>query len=112
MVKADIEAIHNGLMEVLVNECEEIIDWLWAQVQSKVPPHVNRNIIRNEVLVMANKVYGYVCMGDNEALGLRGDEAINWMEGIIALCRPYIFERLVRTVQDFPFHKFISDEGR
>lgn len=36
-------------------------------------------------------------------------EPQHWMQEIVALSQPYIIERLVATIQAFPFHTYISD---
>lgn len=39
-------------------------------------------------------------------------EPEHWMRGIVALSRPYIFERLSDMVRMFPFYKYIRGDGR
>ena len=57
-----------GLQTMLLAECEALTDWLWAQVQDKAPPEVNRDMIHREVTVVAGQVVGIVSAGGIGAL--------------------------------------------
>lgn len=39
-------------------------------------------------------------------------EPQHWMRGLVERSRPYVLERLVQMIQAFPFHKYISSDGR
>lgn len=91
MLRIDAEGMKKGLMLAVYAECEASTDWLWAQVQSKAPPEVNRAMIGKDVVMMGGHVVGKVWAGGIGAL------TTEWGSGSLADTSNPAWDEYVRS---------------
>lgn len=68
MLKINSEAMYKGLQLDLIEVCEEMTDWIWAQAEAIAPPQVDRAQMHKEVVVVAGTVVGTFSAGGMQAL--------------------------------------------
>ena len=57
-IKIDAEAMNQGLMEALYEECAILTNWVWEQSHSLAPPQVDRARMHKEVVKVGGVVIG------------------------------------------------------